>query len=90
MRLLEKYQNMNHSEIMYHPDLAHDIALMEKELNNKDDVRQFLIKLLEAIETETDAIKAELNAHAETMDTFEKNTAACLAYLKPKNTKGTL
>jgi hypothetical protein len=94
MRLLEKYQNMDHSDVMYHPNLAHDIALMEKELKtapeSQDEFRQFLLNLLNAINQESDSIKTELSNHSNTMDMIEKNTAACLAYLKPKNTKGKL
>ena len=93
MRLLKKYQDMDFSAIMYHPDLAHDIALIEKEMTDsqsQDDIRHFLTKLLKAIETEADSIKSELNSRSATMETIEKNTAACLAYLKPKNTKGNI
>lgn len=91
MRLLKKYQNLDHSEIMFHPDLAHDIALIKEELpdiNSQDEVRQFLLTLLEAINIEIDAIKNKLKDRSSEMDTIERNAKACVAYLKPLNTKG--
>ena len=92
LRIIEKYTNHNGAPLS-HPDLAQDITLIQNAMPNASDdetakATEFLKSLMGDIQSQIDKNTKELDGKADEMDMLKKTTDACLAYLKPKRSKG--
>lgn len=92
LRIVEKYTNHNGAPLS-HPDLAQDITLLQNQMprataEEKEQAKEFLTSLMADIIDRIDTIKTELDGKAEVIDKLQKTTEACLAYTKPKGSKG--
>ncbi len=84
-QILKKYQDMDLTDIVSHPDIARDIAIIQKSNTSIDDqTSNFLRDLGQAIEIKTSLIENEMSDLKNEIDAIQTRTEANLAYRKQK------
>lgn len=87
--ILSKYEGQDAETVLSSPTLERDIAYIGNVINqSKDDetvenARDFLKTLMGHINERIESLKAEQDMTKESMETIEKMSEACIAYMKP-------
>jgi len=92
LRLIKKYDDLNDTEKLSHPDLAQDIAWIQNHIDSwtgieKNHATDFLKNLQGDLKNKIHEIEEELKNKPEAMQHVQKTMEACLAYSKTHTTK---
>lgn len=84
---LQKYGNKDAEEILSVPHLERDIHDISKQLDTldealRDEVEKTLAHISRSVEEQIQYLHGEMADKKDTIDRSQKNTDACLAYLK--------
>ena len=88
-QILSKYEGRETDDILDTPSLPRDIISLGNALNTAEPEeekqgRQFLLKLLEAIDTQTEQLQQGQSEQKVSIDRIQKISDACIAYTKQK------
>jgi hypothetical protein len=92
LRKLEKYDDLDSQQKLFHPELAQDIALIQNEMSAMNDsdleiAKEFLNNLAQDIETTIGDLEKELADKPQVMNQIQRTMDACLAYSKAPTQK---
>ena len=85
---LSKYDGQDAKEILGSPSLERDIVIVGKAMESKDEAlkekaRNFFLTLLGELDTQIDALKAQMKTNEVSMEQVQRISDACIAYMKP-------
>lgn len=93
VHLLEKYKDQNlEKSLLDVEQVMHDIRLIQNETKDagqttKDQFNKFLHDLLNVIEQETETLVTELKDKNKSLDSIQRSSEACIAYMQADKKK---